>query len=231
LYDYNPLESDRILNNTTDNLERLPEPRVNLLHPQISHAPHYGKEASWWMQEIDKPFENWSVLARFNWRKLSLHWNRDRVAEEEVRFSDLGLSDQKEYLVYEFWSRQFLGRKKRAFVAPVQTPGNGLQVFSIRAAREYPWVISTSRHISQGGVDLMDLRWDGNKHTLTGESAVVQKDPYQIAVYLPEGCAFLDMESSGADPEMKKYDEYITATVVPSKTGTISWSMRFSMPD
>jgi len=68
LYDFNTLESDRVLNNTTDNLERLPEPRVHLRHPQITHAPHYGKESPWWMLEIDRPFENWSILARFNWR-------------------------------------------------------------------------------------------------------------------------------------------------------------------
>lgn len=159
-------------------------------------------------------------------------YNNDKNLEglkrsSPVRFSDLGLSDKKEYLVYEFWSRQFLGRKKHAFVAPLQTPGNGLQVFSIREAREHPWVIPTSRHISQGGVDLMNLRWDANKHTLAGESAVVKKDPYQIAVYLPKGYGFLDMESSGADPEIKEYDAYITATLVPTTTGTIGCSMTF----
>ena len=112
------------------------------------------------MMEVDKPFDYWSVLARFNWRKRELFWNRDNLEEKEVYFEDLGLDPGKEYLVYEFWSKQFLGKKKYSFVAPPQNSDNGLQVFSIREAREYPWVVSTSRHISQGGVDLYDLIWD-----------------------------------------------------------------------
>ena len=74
----------------------------------------------------------------------------------------------------------------------------------------------------------MNLRWDANKNALIGESAVVKKDPYQIAVYLPRRYGFLDMKPSIAYPEVKQYDEYITATIVPKTTGTIGWSMRFA---
>ncbi len=228
LYDYNPLESDRIRDNVTDNLERLPEPRLHMRHAQIPHAPHHGKQSPWWMLEIDKPFENWSVLARFNWRKLSNHWDRATQPAKEVRFSDLGLSDEKEYLVYEFWSRKFLGRKKRAFLAPFQTPEDGLHVFSIREAKDHPWVISTSRHISQGGVDLANLRWDAGENALVGESAVVQEDPYQIAVYVPQNFRLLAAKSSLTDPRIEQHDEYITATIVPETTGSVNWRLTFA---
>ncbi len=172
--------------------------------------------------------ENWSVLARFVWRKLSLRWSRDHVPEQEVRFSDLGLSDDRDYLVYEFWSRRFLGRSKHVFSAPEQTPENGLQVFAIREARNHPWVLSTSRHISQGGVDLVNLQWDGSSRVLAGQSAVIGKDPYRIAVYLPEGFEFSSMESAGLRADIKRYDDHLTATVVPKRTGTINWSMKFA---
>ena len=229
LYDYNPLESDRIRDNTTqENLQRLPEPRLHMRHPQIPHAPQYGKQPTWWMLEIDKPFENWSVLARFNWRKLTSHWDRDRLPEQRVRFADLGLSDEKEYLVFEFWSRRFLGRSKGSFTAPEQPSDNGLQVFAIRQAREYPWVLSTSRHISQGGVDLINLRWEGSNRTLSGESAVVREDPYRIAVYLPEGFEFKSMESAGLRPEVSEEDNSVMATLLPRESGTMNWSMTFS---
>jgi hypothetical protein len=228
LYDYNTIESDRVLNNTEDNPERFPEPRINLRHPTYPHAPHRGNESPWWMMEIDRPFDYWSVLARFNWRKRSLHWNRDNVAEEEVRFSELGLPEDKEYLVYEFWNRQFLGKRKYSFIAPVQSSDNGLQVFSIREARDYPWIISTSRHISQGGVDLEDLRWDEDKLALHGESNVIKKDPYEVIVYVPEEYEFLQMESSGPGVETEKHDEYVTVTLIPAETNTIQWRMTFN---
>ena len=39
------------------------------------------------------------------------------------------------------------------------------RVFAIREARPHPWVLSTTRHISQGGVDLLDERWDAGSQT------------------------------------------------------------------
>jgi len=120
------------------------------------------------------------------------------------------------------------GRSKGTFIAPEQPRDNGLQVFATREAKDHPWVLSTSRHISQGGVDLMQLRWDGNKRTLSGQSAVVRQDPYRIAVYLPEGFEFKSMESAGLRPEISQRDDTVTATLLPGKTGTIGWSMTSS---
>ena len=71
----------------------------------------------------------------------------------------------------------------------------------------------------------MNLEWDNNKKTLSGESAVVKEDPYQIAVYLPEGFTFSGMECAGLEGEIKKHDNHLTAIVIPGKTGTIRWSM------
>ena len=64
---------------------------------------------------------------------------------------------------------------------------NGLRVFAIREARAYPWIISTSRHISQGGVDLLDVKWSDRDKTLSGRSSAVKDDPYVMTIHLPEG--------------------------------------------
>ncbi|NQU20117.1 MAG: alpha-galactosidase [Candidatus Nealsonbacteria bacterium] len=228
LYDYNTIESSRIVHNTTDNLERLPEPRLHLRHPQLNHAPQYGKQPTWWMLEIDRPFEHWSVLARFNWREISRHWAREDRPAEVVEFSDLGLSDQKEYLVYEFWSQTFLGKCKGSFTAPAQDPNNGLQVFAIREAREHPWIVSTTRHISQGAVSLSDVKWEANAGTLSGTSAVVVGDPYVLTVYLPEGFRLASAQAVGEKAEIANQTETATVRIVPSKTGNIPWKMKFA---
>ena len=228
LYDYNRIESDRIRLGTRDNLQRLPEPRLHLRHPQLNHAPQYGKQPTWWMLEIDRPFEHWSVLARFNWRKIALHWAREDRPAEKVRFADLGLSDRKDYLVYEFWSRQFLGKCRRSFTAPAQKSDNGLQVFAIREAREHPWVISTTRHISQGGVSLSDVQWDAGAKTLSGKSDVVVEDPYVLTVHLPDGFKLKHADMGGKKADVAHQDETATVRVVPAATGTIPWKLRFA---
>ena len=228
LYDYNRIESDRIRHNTRDNLERLPEPRLHLRHPQLNHAPQYGKQPTWWMVEIDRPFEHWSVLARFNWRKLALHWNREDRPAEEVKFSDLGLSDRKEHLVYEFWGRHFLGKCRGSFTVPAQKPDNGVQVFAIREARPHPWILSTTRHLSQGGVSLSDVAWDAKRGVLSGRSAVIVGDPYVLTVHVPEGFRLEGAKVDGKRVEVERSPQAAAVRMTPSATKTVDWEIRFA---
>ena len=187
-----------------------------------------GGDGTWWLQEIDRPFECWSVLARFNWRREKLKWKRPEAPEQEVKFADLGLAGDREYLVFEFWTQTFLGKCKGSFKAPAQDAGSALQVFAIREAREYPWAISTTRHISQGGVDLLDERWDAGKKVLSGKSAVVVGDPYVLTVYLPQGFRLQGAEVGGETAEIANQAETATVRVVPSATRTVEWRLAFA---
>jgi hypothetical protein len=187
-----------------------------------------GGNGTWWLQEIDRPFEHWSVLARFNWRQGNLKWKRPAAPETEVKFADLGLADDREYLVFEFWTQTFLGKSKGSFKAPAQDAGNALQVFAIREARPHPWVLSTTRHISQGGVDLLDERWDVGGKTLSGRSAVVHSDPYVLTVHLPAGFRLQSAEVSGEKVEIAHQLETATVRIVPTATRTVEWKTTFS---
>jgi len=194
-------------------------------------APLRGGEAAWWMLEIDRPFDHWSVLARFNWRKQDLKWKRPGTPETEVKFADLGLADDREYLVFEFWTQTFLGKSKGSFKAPAQDESNALQVFAIREARPHPWVLSTTRHISQGGVSLLDERWEGDRKALSGKSAVVIGDPYVLTVHLPRGFRLQDVHLSGEKVESANQKETATVRIVPSATKNVEWKMTFAERD
>jgi len=187
-----------------------------------------GGEASWWLSEIDRPFDHWSVLARFNWRKQELQGKRAGAPAQEIRFADLGLYADREYLVFEFWSQTFLGKFTGAFTAPAQAPDNGLQVFAIREPRPHPWVLSTTRHISQGGVSVLDEKWDAASKTLAGESKVVIGDPYVLTVHLPAGFRLRSAEVTGETAEIANQDETATVRIVPSATKTVEWKMNFA---
>ena len=195
------------------------------------YAGLHGGEASWWLLEIDRPFDHWSVLARFQWgeRQGQKHeWELQGVPEREVAFADLGLPDNCEYLVFEFWTQTFLGSAKGAFTAPAMDDNTGLQVFVIREARSHPWILSTTRHISQGGVSLRDECWDGNRKILSGESAVVVGDPYVLTVHLPEDFRLQDAEVSGENMEIANQEETAIVRIIPSATKTVEWKMRFA---
>jgi hypothetical protein len=191
-------------------------------------APLRGGEATWWLLEIDRPFDHWSVLARFNWRKQDLKWKRPGTPEVEVKFADLGLADDRDYLVFEFWTQAFLGKSKGSFKAPAQDESNALQVFAIREARPHPWVLSTTRHISQGGVSLLDERWDKDAYILSGQSAVVGGDPYLLTVHLPRGFHLGNAEVSGQKAEMANHNGTASVRIMPTATQTVKWKLKFT---
>ena len=192
------------------------------------HASLRGGEAPWWVLEIDLPFDHWSVLARFNWRRQDLEWKRPGAPAVEVKFADLGLHDDREYLVFEFWSQKFLGKSRGSFTAPAQDVGDALQVFALREARAHPWVLSTTRHISQGGVSLLDERWDAGKKALSGKSVVVAGDPYVLTVHLPDGFRLAGAEIIGENAEIANREETASVRIVPSATKAVEWEMTFA---
>jgi hypothetical protein len=187
--------------------------------------------ATWWLQEIDRSFDHWSVLARIQWaQKREKEWKFDLkgVPQQEIKFADLGLEADREYLVFEFWTQKFLGKSKGSFAAPAMDENNGMQVFAIREARAHPWVISTTRHISQDGVSLLDERWDAGTKTLSGKSAVINGDPYVLTIHLPEGFRLSGAEVVGEKAKIANQAESATVRVVPTATKTLEWRMTFA---
>ena len=198
--------------------------------PGQLYDPGHGS-ATWWLQEIERPFDRWSVLSRVQWaKKREKEWVFDLkgAPQQEVRFADLGLDADREYVVFEFWTQKFLGKAKGSFTAPAMDKNNGMQVFAIREARPHPWVLSTTRHISQGGVSLLDERWDADRKVLSGKSAVVGGDPYVLTVHLPAGFRLASAEVGGEKVEIANQAETATVRVVPSATKTVEWKIKFA---
>ena len=187
--------------------------------------------APWWLQEIDRPFDHWSVLARIQWgeKEKEKHvYHFKGVPQQEVKFADLGLHDDREYLVFEFWSQKFIGKFKGSFTAPAMDENTGLHAFAIREARPHPWVLSTTRHISQGGVSLLDERWDSKANVLSGKSAVVVGDPYAMTVHLPNGFRLDSAEVGGEKVQTERLRETAAVRIPPSATKAVDWRIRFA---
>jgi hypothetical protein len=187
-----------------------------------------GSDGTWWLQEIDRPFDHWSVLARFNWRQERLKWKRADAPAQQVKFADLGLERDREYLVFEFWTQTFIGRSKGSFVAPALGADCAMQAFAIREARPHPWVLSTTRHISQGGVSILEERWDAERKVLSGRSAVVIGDPYALTVHVPKGFTLEGAEFGGEKAALAGGEETGTVRIVPAATGTVEWRIGFA---
>ena len=200
-----------------DDLTVLPEERVELIrrtlptlniHPKdIRESIHDGRRFLVNLA-VSAEYEDWNVVDLLN------------LLEEEASFTlafdrDLHLDDG-EYLVFDYWNRNFLGRLSDSVT--VTLPGTASAVLSVRKVTGHPQILSTSRHITQGAAELSHVRWDDTTKTLSGYSEVVAGDGYRIYVYVPEGYTPTGFEVSGGicvlEPDC-------------SSSGTVGWSIEF----
>jgi hypothetical protein len=189
------------------------------------------RTVGWWLQEIDRPFDHWSVLARIQWgeKEKSKHvYHFKGAPQQEVNFADLGLPADREHLVFEFWTQKLLGKFKGSFTAPAMDENTGMHVFAIREAREHPWILSTTRHISQGGVSLRDVTWDAKRNVLSGKSTVVVGDPYVLTVHVPAGYRLEDAEAGGEKVVTKALPHTATVRITPAASRTVNWRVTFT---
>jgi hypothetical protein len=218
--------------------EDIPEERLEIARRVAPTTPDFAtavdvfehSPARLWNLPVRRPFGQWNVVGLFNVDFDNTH----QPITQEIRFADLGLDPQREYLVYEFWSRKFLGIVKGSFTRTLQAPD--AEVYSIVPAADRPILVSTSRHVRQMAYDLRDMAWDPARKTLRGTSAVVQQDPYELRVWLPEGWRLQRANivvADGKTPlecETTRDGSLAIVHTVPSSDGDVTWELIFSAP-
>ena len=186
--------------------------------PAPVDADQHGLVCPWWLNEFNRPFEHWNVLHHLN-------WSDSPTGTTTLLFADIGVDPCKAQLVFEFWSRHFLG----SFTGSVELPANkakGLHSFAIREQLDHPQIISTSRHISQGGVDLLTVAWESP--VLHGRSCVVCADPYELTLHVPDRYVFQSVTTDDLLATSTIQDgELLRVSILPTKTGELVWRCCF----
>jgi len=208
LYDYDPSKSSLVIKGDRRAV-------TSGAGPSPIDAMKSGEICPWWLVEIDRPFDHWNVLARLSFAPL---------AATTVKLADLGLSADREYIVYEFWTRKLIGVFKSEFPSPAQM-AKEVRIYSIHQKLDHPQVISTNRHISQGGVDLSGVQWDPRTSTLTGRSAVVKDDPYTLTIFVPSGMRAGKAQVDGRPAAIQTVGSAVEVSFTPGASTTIPWTV------
>jgi len=211
VYDVDPVTSDNVVKGLRPDTGAGPGP---------IDARHGRPICPWWMLEVNRPFESWTVLGRFNFAK------GEGLGAVRVSFRDLGL-EAGEHIVYEFRTGKLLGTFRSGFEAPAQ-PARSVRLYAIRERRPYPQVVSTSRHISQGGVDLESVHWRHRGGVLTGRSRVVKGDPYLVTIHVPERYRFVKATVDGEEANHMVIGEVLRLIIAPETTGRVAWKVEFA---
>ena len=215
-------------------LKRISPPTMDVSYPVDLFV---RKPAQIWNMPVERPFGKWDVLSVFNYTakrlgKVHLYYPGDPGADRKFTAQldaakDLRLDPNKEYIVYEFWSKKLIGTFKGTFVTRPLNPYD-CDIYSIVEKQDRPVLISTSRHIRQMAFDIKDLAYDGGQRMLRGVSRAVAGDPYQLRIYVPDGFSGKRVELSEGLAGTMKTDGHLLTVDYKSSTGKdVEWKVFF----
>lgn len=124
---------------------------------------------------IIRPWGQWVLLGLFN--------QEQGEREFVVRWSDLGLAGG-EYHAVEFWSGTYHGLSNIGITVPVA--GHSAVVLAIRADHDEPQLLSTSFHISQGGVEIAEWSYDRERMEAQWETRLGRQALGTFTLWIPK---------------------------------------------
>ena len=213
-----PYPADRI-----ELLKRISPPTMDVAYPAdlFTHKP-----ARIWNMPIKRPFGQWCVLGVFNYTGDTNRESSKFTARLDAA-KDLRLDPDKEYIIYEFWTRQLIGTFKGTLVTRPLKPYD-CDVYSIVEKQDRPVLISTSRHVRQMAFDIKDMAYDAGQRVLSGVSRAVPGDPYQLRIYVPDGfSAKRAALSNGLTATMKTDGNLLTVNYTSSAGNDVEWKIFF----
>jgi hypothetical protein len=223
---------------TSDRLSDLPASRVSMLrrvYPAVDIRPlDLFKSENLLKPIVDLKVHHldrtYDVVGVFN--------NRDEgVFTRLVSWKELGLDEKTPYHVYDFWSGSYLGAWEHGVI--VDVPASDVRVLTIVPARaDRPVLLSTSRHITQGWVDLIEIAERGSTSApaLAGKSRVMADDPYTLVFGLPRGkstwhiaaVSATDAAGRAVAASFANHLGFATVTIDSRRRQTVSWSVAFA---
>jgi len=190
----------------SDKMPDLLEERIDILKrvlPQCKTAASpigfFEKEvSSLYNLKVKNGSEKWNVACLVN---VDLP---KRTRDYEISFEKLSLSGEKEYHVFDFWNRKYMGSFSCKINVSKLLPHHCI-VLGIREKKDIPQIMATDMHISQGELELESSSFEDGSLKIKMSTCGKKGNIY---IYIPEGYKLKD---SLNEKEKSIYEYPITA--------------------
>ncbi len=145
--------------------------------------------SSLWAIHLDTEIGRWCVVGR--WASLPLRASK-------LEFANLALDPTREYLVFDFWKQEYVGRFTGDMPCPALPLGH-CQILAIRAALDRPQLLSSSRHVSQDAVSVKTRSWTDNELTLGLKGVSGTRETYWV--HVPPGFELATVTGENLKPQ------------------------------
>lgn len=219
-------------NLNSDWLPDLPAERLDILkrcmpsHSAQARPVDYfdSPMPSMWLLSDEKTGKHSDVLALYNWD-----------SEEKAIGCDVakaGLKSGAAYHAFDFWANAPVPDFKDGF--SFEVPKESCRILAVRAAEDHPVLVSTSRHVTQGIVDVAEETW--SDHALSATSKVVGGDPYELRIAgMKDGWKFVAARVSADDQAagvsispVKSEDGWLRVLIRSKDNRDVKWSVEFA---
>jgi hypothetical protein len=217
---------------TSDRLSDLSPERVELLrrvYPAVDIVPmdlfKSERNKRIWDLKINHLGRNYDVVGVFN-------FDETKPAATYVSWKDLGLPENTPIHVFDFWNKEYLGAWEEGL--SVDLPPASTRVFTLLPQQDQPQLISTSRHVTQGWVDLVSQSYNPANNSYLGRSRVIKNDPYEIRFAFPRGKNFVIKDASAQGPtgrlpvKITNHQGWATVQFNSPRTTQINWTVSFA---
>jgi hypothetical protein len=174
---------------------------------------------SWWL--LTNATRN--IVAIYNWS--------DKEAEMTYPLDKLGLNSTATYNAFDYWQNSLLTPIEREI--KLTLPAQSCRILSLLPTSANPQVISTSRHVTQGIIDLLSETYDSTTQILSGQSKVIAHDPYELRIIARNkqiGSITLsdqDYIDGNKVTSIKAEGDLIRIRIESPTTRVVTWHMKF----
>jgi hypothetical protein len=221
------LTSDRLMDLSADRVELL-----RRVYPSVDIRPldlfKSDRNKRIWDLKVNHLGRNYDVVGVFNFDEV-------KPAPMYVSWKDLGLSDDQRIHVFDFWNKEYLGAWEKGISVDVG-PASA-RVLTLLTEADHPQLISTSRHITQGWVDIVEQSYNRAANTYAGKSKVIKNDAYELRFVYPRGenqiikSAAARAVSGKLPVKIINHQGWSTIEIASPQTTEVSWSVSFAPAD
>ena len=172
------------------------------LYPQFGHLPI-------WDLHVARSFGDWHVVALFNWG--------DTEAQIGFGWNEIGESGVRRFIGWEFWGGTYLGTLSEKMSLAV--PPRSVRLVALQPQMDHPQFLTSNRHVTQGAVELNDLKWDAAAKTYTLDVKAIGGFPFTCFVRVPDGFKFQSASApKGGKVEAKMHDDGLLAVTISAES-------------
>jgi hypothetical protein len=212
------LMSDRLVDLSPERVEL-----IKRVYPAVDIRPldlfSSDRNKRIWDLKINHLGRRYDVVGMFN-------YDETKPIVSYVSWKDLGLPVDGAVHVFDFWNKEYLGAWAKGI--SVELLPASTRVLSLVPATDQIQLVSTSRHITQGWVDLISHQISGNHYS--GRSRLIRNDPYHLRFAFPRGKNFVIKRATagGLPVRVSNHQGWAEVEITSPRTAEVSWEVTFA---